>query len=505
MSQGVKRLFLVFVVFIIQVVLSLLTIIYFANISLKIEILLRILGLIFVLIDLKSSKSTTKIIDNIFWIVLVIIIPILGVFSFVFVSNNFLRSKTVKMIRDNSEKQNKYLVQDENVLEEIEKLDDSVYSQFNYINKSGYPVYNNDKIDYFKNGESAFIKLKEDLLSAKKYIFMEYFIVNLGKMWNEILEILVKKVNEGVEVKVIYDDVGSINGLPDNYDKELENLGIKCISFNVVNHFFSAFLNNRDHRKITVIDGIICYTGGINIGDEYINYKERFGYWKDSVVRIEGEVTWNFTVAFLSMWKSIRKLSKPVLSYKPKYGKTNNDGYVSLYCSNPLKKESVGENVYLNMINQSKKSIYILTPYLIIDNNLIKAFILAKKRGVDIKIVTPGVPDKKIVYDVTRSYYKNLLENGIEIYEYSSGFLHSKVFLVDDKISTVGTINLDYRSLDMHFECSSFIYKSKVIKDIKNDIDTILSVSRKITIENTKTNFIKRLYLGFLRIFSTMM
>ncbi len=502
-NQGKKRAFLVLLSLIIQVLITAAISSYLSNYSLKIEIFLRVLSVLLVLIFLRDSR---KISNNIFWILLFAIFPILGTILFVFLSNNLFSSKLVRNINKNSNLAKKYLIQDDKVLDELEKEDKSIYTQMKYIsNDAGYPVYNNSIVKYLPTGEDAYRSILNDIKKAKKYIFLEFFILKKGTMLTSILEALKDKVNEGVEVKLIYDDVGSLQYVPDTFDEELEKIGIQCVCFNELNPVLNLFYNNRDHRKIVVIDGFVSYTGGINIGDEYINLQERFGYWKDNAVRIEGEATWSFTVAFLKMWNNCRSLSKSINSYKPKYNMKNKNNYIAPYCSNPLKKESVGENVYLNMINQATKYIYITTPYLIVDNDMIKAFVMAKKRGVDIKIITPGIPDKPIVYNVTRSYYKTFLKNGIEIYEYTPGFIHSKIFVIDDKVATIGTINLDYRSLDMHFECSLYINDKKVVKNIKDDVDSVIEVSKKVTINNTKNGIFKTIYLSILRLFAPLM
>ncbi|MBR4261989.1 MAG: cardiolipin synthase [Bacilli bacterium] len=502
-EQGKRRALTVFIALCIQVLFTMLVYIYFARYSLSVELFLRVVSLLFVFLFFKDSR---KLSNNIFYILLFVLFPILGSLLFVLFSNNIFGSKLVRSINKNANVTKDYLKQDEEILKTIDKENKSVYPQAQYISKhGGYPIYSNCKMTYFKCGEEAFPDILKELKKAKKYIFMEYFIIGLGNMWDQVLEILKQKVKEGVEVRVIYDDVGSLQSLPRFYDEELEKMGINCICFNKFNFIFKMIFNNRDHRKILIIDGVTSYTGGINIADEYINLIERFGYWKDNCIKIEGEASWNFTIAFLKMWNVCRHLGKNFNSYKPTYKKYKNCGYVAPYCSNPLKKESIGEGVYINMINQSSKYLYIMTPYLIIDNDMIKALVNAKKRGVDVKIMTPGIPDKKIVYSVTKSNYDVLLKNGIEIYEYSPGFLHSKMFLADDIVASIGTINLDYRSLDQHFECSAFIYKDKVLKTIKEDAEGTLKECKRITLKNNKVGLIKSIYRGVLKVFAPLL
>ena len=289
-------------------------------------------------------------------------------------------------------------------------------------------------------------------------------------MWNNILEVLKQKVEEGIEVRIIYDDFGCIMTLPNHYNKILEKEGIKTAVFNPFVPNLKSKFNNRDHRKIAVIDGHIAFTGGINLADEYIGEKVRFGHWKDNGIMLEGEAVWNFTVMFLSMWDFIKEENEDYEKYHSNYEyETSSDGFVIPYSDSPWDNEAVGETVYLNLIAKANRYIYITTPYLVLDNEMITALSTAAKRGVDVRIITPGIPDKKLVNEVTKAYYDVLLKNGVKIYEYTKGFIHEKIFVVDDEYATIGTINLDYRSLYLHFECGVWLYDCSVIFTIKKD------------------------------------
>ena len=319
-------------------------------------------------------------------------------------------------------------------------------------------------------------------------------------------EILIEKVRKGVDIRIIYDDIGSLRALSSNFPKELESFGIKCIQFNKVNPLAGIIMNNRDHRKMMIIDGRVVFSGGINLSDEYINLKERFGKWKDNGIKITGDAVWNFTVMFLSMWNAYRKDDKDYTIFKYDFkNKQNNNSYVVPYGDNPLDNEVIGEDIYLNIINQSKKSLYIFTPYLIIDNNMINSLVLAAKRGVDVRIVVPSIPDKKAVYLLTKSYFNNLRRGGVKIYKYNPGFIHSKVFLCDDKIATVGTINLDYRSLYLHFECGVYIMNHKCIKEIRKDFENTFLESHKVTKKDIKVGFLTNLWQAVLRMFAPLL
>ena len=285
-------------------------------------------------------------------------------------------------------------------------------------------------------------------------------------------------------VRLIYDDVGSIQTLPKHFTRDLKAMGIETASFNPFRPILSIILNNRDHRKILVVDGQVGFTGGINIADEYINKKERFGYWKDAGVEVKGEAVWSFTTMFLEMWNYIRQTSEDYRQYLPEqYHKTENpeDGFVQPYSDTPLDHENVGENIYLNIINHAKQYVYIYTPYLIVDNEMTVALQNAAKCGIDVRIVTPEIPDKKLVFLLTQSYYEQLMQCGVKIYQYKPGFIHAKCFVCDDKIATVGTVNLDYRSLYLHFECGVFMYRSQAVMQLKEDALDTIERSREIT------------------------
>ena len=325
-------------------------------------------------------------------------------------------------------------------------------------------------------------------------------------MWNSIQEILIEKAKKGVDVRVLYDDVGSLKALSSDFPKELAAHGIKCIQFNRVNPLAGIIMNNRDHRKMMIIDGRVVFSGGINLSDEYINLKQRFGRWKDNGIKITGDAVWNFTVMFLSIWNSYTKEDKDYYKFKYDFSdKKENNSYVVSYGDNPLDDEVVSEDIYLNIINQAKDYLYIYTPYLIIDNQMINSLCLAAKRGVDVRIIVPSIPDKKLVYTLTTSYFNNLMKGGVKIYKYNPGFVHSKVFLCDDIISTVGTINLDFRSLYLHFECGVYIMNHKCLKEIKKDFEGALRESHRVTKKDTKVGFIKNLGQAILRMFAPLM
>ncbi|MBR1884623.1 MAG: cardiolipin synthase [Clostridia bacterium] len=460
---------------------------------------------IFIVIAIVSRTRNPG--NKVLWIVLILAFPILGTALYLILGHNLYRSKRLKLLFLNTNISKEYLTQDDEVLQEIKSKDANVYSEVNYIsNFAGYPIYKSNKITYYKTGEEVYEKMKEDIKKAEKYIFLEYFTISEGVMWQELLSILDKKSKEGVDIRIIYDDIGSAALLPKNFNKTLKEKGIKTLCFNRLKPVVSTILNNRDHRKITVVDGKVAYCGGINIADEYINKKVRYGYWKDCMVKVEGDAVISFTSMFFEIWNTYYEDEYSLDEYKYNFEKTENiKGYVCPYAENPLDSENVGENIYINMLNKANDYVYIFTPYLIPDTDLITALTLSAKRGVDVRIVLPGIPDKKIIYSISRSYYKVLLGSGVKIYEYMPGFLHSKVLIADDKKAVVGTFNLDYRSLYTHFECGTYIYDSDVIESIKNDAMETFEISKVVGMNDIKTSIFRNLLNAFLRLFAPLL
>ena len=469
---------------------------YLASLTLSIII-------VFIIINNKSNPSY-----KIAWIVPVMIFPIFGgLFYLLYGGNKLSTREKLKMVIQNIEMTNS-LKQDDEIIKKIG--DKSIYAknQSEYIlNYAKCPVYNNTETTYFKIGEEKFEALLRELKKAEKFIFLEYFIIQEGKMFNSILEILEEKAKQGVDVRLIYDDVGCIVTLPHNYKNTLEAKGIKCRVFNPIKPFFTRRLNNRDHRKIVVIDGDVGFTGGINLADEYINEYEKHGYWKDAGIMLKGDAVWNLTVMFLSMWDYIDNKEEDYIKFKPSKNKYyNSKGYVQPFDDSPLINEPIGETVYLNLINKAKDYIYINTPYLIIDNEMATALKIAAKSGVDIKIVTPYIPDKKFVHAVTKSYYESFIKDGIEIYEFTPGFMHAKTFVVDDEYGVVGSINLDFRSLYLHYECGVWLYKTESIKSMKDDYLETLKRCHKVTREECKnTSSIRKVLRLIIRMFAPLL
>ena len=464
---------------------------------------IRVVAVLVVLHIVNRSMNPN---NKLLWTFLILLSPVFGLLLYLIFGRRgavVINRKKMDAIKSDMLK---HLYQTPAVNQTIEFQDKTVYRQMKYINDwSGYPVYQNTSTKYYKCGEEMFPDMIVELEKAERFVFLEYYIIEAGYMLNHILEILERKIKAGVDVRLIYDDIGSIGTVPQNYANVLKARGIKCLPFQPFWPLMSVLFNNRDHRKMMVIDGKVGFIGGMNLADEYINQVERYGYWKDTVVRLKGEAVWSLTLMFLTMWEYVGGQKSDInsfLGYQKLGTRIENvsssdaekmasiglkeeayeDGYVQPYCDCPFDEEYVGENVYLNIISQSVDYVYIFTPYLIIDNEMLTSLCNAAKRGVDVRIVTPGVPDKRIIYWITQSYYRVLIESGVKIYQYRPGFLHAKSFLCDDKIATVGSVNLDYRSLYLHFECGVFLYRCKAVEELKGDCLEVFACSDEITI-----------------------
>ncbi len=422
------------------------------------------------------------------WMFIIALLPITGAVFLFFTRMNLgyrrLSRREAELIRQTRNA----ISQPKDVTGALERSGSGMDDLARYLNRSGcFPIYDNTEVTFFPLGEDKFAALLEALKTARHYIFMEYFIIEEGYMWGKILEVLVEKAAAGVDVRVMYDGMCEMSTLPPGYFKLLREKGIKAKAFSPIMPMVSSHYNYRDHRKILVIDGEIAFNGGVNLADEYINRVERFGHWKDTAVMLRGDAVKTFTLMFLQMWSIDEKEPEflPWLEdtgYKPQHP----SGYVMPYGDCPLDGERVGETVYMDILNRANDYVHIMTPYLILDDELERALKYTAERGVDVKLILPGIPDKKAAYALAKSYYKRLLASGIRIYEYTPGFVHAKVFVSDGIKAVVGTINLDYRSLYHHFECATYMYKTECISDIENDFRKTLLKCKEVTEETVK-------------------
>ncbi len=441
--------------------------------------------LVMVIYLLNSGMNPTA---KITWLIVVMLLPVFGVLLFLYTRSDLghraLKKRVNHIISDTKER----IPQEEAVLQRLREENKGAASLAHYIARSGcHPVYDRTAATYFPLGEDKFEEMLKQLEAAEHFIFMEYFIVDEGIMWGRVLEILAAKAAAGVDVRFMYDGSCEFALLPHDYPRRLRKLGIKCKVFAPVSPFVSTHYNYRDHRKILVIDGHTAFNGGVNLADEYINQKAKFGHWKDTAVMLKGEAVKSFTLMFLQMWEidepeeeSARFLSFPAAPVEEA------GGYVIPYGDCPLDNEKLGERVYMDILNRSQEYVHIMTPYLILDGEMETALKFAAERGVEVAVLLPGIPDKAIPYALAKTHYKSLLESGVKIYEYTPGFIHAKVFVSDDREAVVGTINLDYRSLYHHFECATYLYGADCISGIEADFQATAAKCRQVTLETCR-------------------
>lgn len=442
------------------------------------------------------------------WLILVLLVPVVGTMLFIYVDTDLghrlVRGRLDQIQRNTQE----YAPRPEGLMKALQIREPELYGLASYMHNLGsFPIYENTHVTYFPLGEDKFAALLEELEKAESFIFMEYFILSEGYMWNSVLDILRRKARQGVEVRVMYDGTNAIFNVPYHYPEKLRAMGIQCKMFSPIRPLFSTYHNNRDHRKILVIDGHTAFTGGINLADEYINRKAVHGHWKDTAIMLKGEAVRSFTLMFLQMWG----VSERTMEYQrylnvelPPLPPAR--GYVLPYGDSPFDNERVGEAVYLDIINRAERYVHIMTPYLIIDGEMTTALTFAAKRGVDVRLILPHIPDKKSAFALAYTHYRELLEAGVRIYEYTPGFVHAKVFISDDIKAVVGTINLDYRSLYLHFECAAYLYKTPVNEEIELDFRRTLKQCQQVTLDTMKHDKRYRKVLGvLLKVFAPLM
>lgn len=423
------------------------------------------------------------------WMLCIVALPMVGTLLFVYVKTGIgtrYIGKRLEKLRDETAV---YMEQDMEIISQMKTSRVSNTKLSHYLSKYlCFPTYSNTEIEYFPLGEDKFDSMLRELKKARHFIFMEYFIVKEGIMWNSVLEILEEKVREGVEVRFMYDGMCSITMLPYEYPSILKKKGIQCKAFNPIKPILSTVQNNRDHRKICVIDGLVGYTGGINLADEYINEEVRFGHWKDTAIMLKGDAVQSMTMMFLQMWDVNEKRPEDYSRYlTPQIGGFDLEtGYVLPYGDSPFDNEDVGAEVYLHIMNHAREYVHIMTPYLILDYDMTCTLIRVAKSGVEVIIIMPHIPDKQYAFDLAKTYYAELLQAGVQIYEYTPGFVHAKVFVSDDDTATVGTVNLDYRSLYLHFECGVFMYQNPVVYQIEKDFQETLDKCHKVTLTEVK-------------------
>ena len=507
-ENGTKRLIFTAVSILLEIVFLLFLFTKVSEYATIIDWVTRIVA-IFLVLGLYSMDKTSSM--KMPWIILMLAFPILGVSLYLLVGLNGSTKKMRARYEEIDKKLLPYLPDNRQILEWMKKESPQAGAIASYLtNYSCYPVYQNTDVTYYDEAIKGLDAQLEDLSKAEKFIFMEYHAIEDEEAWQRIQTVLEDRVKAGVEVRIFYDDMGSIWFVNMDFAKKLKSLGIKCRVFNPILPGLNMFLNNRDHRKITVIDGKVAYTGGYNLANEYFNITHPYGIWKDTGIRMEGDAVKSMTVAFLEMWNAAGNVKSKELvpeKYVINYAyQAQQRGYVQPYADSPLDGEQVGEEVYISMVNKAEKYCWFITPYLIITDEMTHALTLAAKRGVDVRIITPGIPDKKMVYSVTRSFYHNLVKHGVRIYEWTPGFCHAKMSVADDKMATCGTINLDYRSLYHHFENGCFLADCDAVLEIRDDLIRTMGESREVT-EQYKEGRSAGLRLGqlILRLFAELL
>ena len=507
-ENGTKRLIFTAVSILLEIVFLLFLFTKVSEYATIIDWVTRIVA-IFLVLGLYSMDKTSSM--KMPWIILMLAFPILGVSLHLLVGLNGSTKKMRARYEEIDKKLLPYLPDNRQILEWMKKENPQAGAIASYLtNYSCYPVYQNTDVTYYDEAIKGLDAQLEDLSKAEKFIFMEYHAIEDEEAWQRIQTVLEDRVKAGVEVRIFYDDMGSIWFVNMDFATKLKSLGIKCRVFNPILPGLNMFLNNRDHRKITVIDGKVAYTGGYNLANEYFNITHPYGIWKDTGIRMEGDAVKSMTVAFLEMWNAAGNVKSKELvpeKYVINYAyQAQQRGYVQPYADSPLDGEQVGEEVYISMANKAEKYCWFITPYLIITDEMTHALTLAAKRGVDVRIITPGIPDKKMVYSVTRSFYHNLVKHGVRIYEWTPGFCHAKMSVADDKMATCGTINLDYRSLYHHFENGCFLADCDAVLEIRDDLIRTMGESREVT-EQYKEGRSAGLRLGqlILRLFAELL
>ena len=488
--RGIKtiifgRTLIVAVAFIIQFLLLGVTFFWAKEYSGIVYAGFSVLGLI-ALLHIFNSRGNPDF--KLVWMLPLLLFPVFGALFYTYIMIQPGTKVIYQRLRVLGEKSRVYLKQDEKTFETLKEENPQMGRMADYLLEHGNcPVYQNTTIQYFPLGDDQFPELLKQLKKAEKFIFLEYFILEEGYMWESVLEILQEKVKAGVEVRVMYDGMCELTLLPNFYPKLLKKYGIQCKMFAPIRPVFSSHYNNRDHRKIVVIDGKVAFTGGTNLADEYINKKERFGHWKDTAVMVTGDAVQKFTCMFLEMWHTTEKQEPDYEAYlTPKSMLKEKDGYVIPYDVMPYGTERVGKQIYLDILNTACQYVHIMTPYLILDYEMISALTYAAKRGVEVSIIMPHIPDKKYAFALAKTYYNELLEAGVKISEYKPGFVHAKIFVSDNKKAVVGTVNLDYRSFYHHFECGVFFYENSEVQRIEEDFEETMKKCIHISLADYK-------------------
>ncbi len=498
--DGILRIGIVGVAVLAQLLLLTMLVMLLKQNVVYIYFLLEILGLIGALILANKNNHSTYTIS---WLIIILVLPVFGFLLYLLWGRTSIYGRKSKRIRALLEKRFHWLKIKPAVSGQLQQTYPSLQTMAGYLEKNGFPLYNNTSGKYFELGELQFEQMLRDMEQAERFIFLEYFIVAQGKLWGKFHEVLRRKASRGVEVRLLFDDMGSILVMPDNMVKELEQESIKVHRFNPVHIYISRFyLNYRNHQKIAVIDGNIGYTGSANLADEYANLYAKHGHWKDTALRMEGDAVFSLTITFLQMWASGTGIQEDYLPYRPTVNRKGDGFYLPFYDGPVDNPDNPAETMYLKMIFHAKKYLYITTPYLVVDNTMLDALCAAAMGGVDVRIITPKIWDHWYVHVMTRYNYGRLIRAGIRIYEYTPGFMHAKTILSDDEHAVIGSINMDFRSFYLQFENGVWMCGTPVLKDIKKDLFHVFEVSEEISMDDWNRRPLHiRLLQAFLRLF----
>lgn len=486
--------FFAFIMLMIQILIIVMGYLWLDGYSRYISSFTSLVGAVLIIIEINRDENPMF---KLTWCILISVIPVFGVLMYIYLHTDFMRRDVAKAHESSRDVINEHMRKGEYGISETDGFDGGERGIIKYLTENGgSPAYKNTSVQYYPLGDDMFKAILEELETAREFILLEFFIINQsGRFWPEILSILRRKVKEGVDVKLMFDGMGCLATLPKKYTEIMAGFGIKCKIFSPVQPLLSTYQNNRDHRKILVIDGKTAFTGGINLADEYANIINRFGHWKDTGVKLKGEAVSGFTAMFFEMWN----MSEPcentaeMIEVSKKYPQQS-EGLVIPYGDSPNDKEYVGKRVYIYLINRAERYCHIMTPYLVIDDEIFEALKFAAQRGVDVKIMMPHIPDKKMAFRLARTYYPELIKAGIKIYEYVPGFVHAKTVVSDDVRAVVGTINFDFRSLYLHYECAAYMYNVPAVLDIEDDYKKTLEKCELVTLETyKKLPFIQKL------------
>lgn len=498
-----SRLFITGLLILVQLGWLYLQFIRLTRYSVPISMALTLLSVAMVFVILRRDENPAY---KLLWVVFIAVSPLLGGLLYAMWGNKRPGRRMRRALEAARAPIRPLLAQPPQPMDALTAEHPRISATARYVARYGpYPVQQNTEVDYYPIGEALFAAMLEEMERAEKFIFLEYFIYAEGEMWQAMRRVLAQKAAQGVDVRLIYDDMGCLGVLPKHFWAGLEKDGIRCLPFNPFVPVASLVMNNRDHRKMLIVDGHTAFTGGINIADEYINRTSPHGHWKDTGICLRGDAVWNYTLMFLEIWNAFRRTDTAYERFlPPAQPRPQAKGWVQPFSDSPLDTEPLSESVYLDILNQARRYVYIFTPYLIIDNEMQTALCLAAKRGVDVRIVTPGIPDKWIVWQLTRSYYERLMEAGVKIYEYTPGFIHAKSYLSDDRIGVVGTINMDFRSLYLHFECGALLIDTPCLADLKADALATFEKSQLVRPCDLRGGLVGDLLRSALRLFAPL-